>query len=142
VFLSDQFHPVSEESADVEATLLADRTPFVVQKIQLTPSGTNVFKKTDKLALYAQIYAPQLTDANPPAIRVAFVVLDTKTNKPVAGAAKIDASNFVHKGNPMVPVALKIPMDSIPPGEYKLQFQAAADGGAFSQIRSLPFVVQ
>lgn len=142
VFLSDQFHPVSDESADIEATLLADRTPFIVQKMQLTPSGTNVFKKTEKLALYAQIYAPQLADANPPGIRVAFVVLDPKTNKPVAGAAKIDATNFVQKGSPMVPVALKIPMDNIQPGEYKLQFQAATDGGAFSQIRSLSFVVQ
>jgi hypothetical protein len=142
VFLSDQFHPVSDEGAEIEATLLADRTPFVVQKIQLIPSGSNHFKKTEKLALYAQIYAPQLKDANPPGITVAFVVMDPKTNKPVAGAPKIDASTFVQKGSPMVPIALKIPMDNIQPGEYKVQFQASAGAGVFSQIRSLSFVVE
>ena len=142
VFLSDQFRLGSEEGAQIEAVLLADRTPFVVQKIQLTPSGTNHFRKTEKLALYAQIYAPQLKDTNPPGIRVAFVVLDPKTNKPVTGASKIDATNFVQKGSPMVPIALKIPMDNIQPGEYKLQFQAGTDGGALSQIRSLSFVVE
>jgi hypothetical protein len=68
--------------------------------------------------------------------------MDPKTNKPVAGAPKIDASTFVQKGSPMVPIALKIPMDNIQPGEYKVQFQASAGAGVFSQIRSLSFVVE
>jgi hypothetical protein len=41
-----------------------------------------------------------------------------------------------------VPIALRIPMDNIQPGEYKLQFQAGTDGGTLSQIRSLSFVVE
>jgi len=113
-----------------------------VQKTQLTPSGTNHFKKTEKVALYAQVYAPQLKDPNPPAIKVTFVVMDPKTNKAVAGAPKVDVGAFIQKGSPMVPIALKFSMDNIPPGEYKLQFQAGTDGGAVSQIRSLAFVVE
>jgi hypothetical protein len=116
--------------------------PFIVHHVQLTPSGDDHFKKTDKFALYAQVYAPQLNEPNPPTVRVSFVVVDPKTGKALTGATKLDMSSFIQKGSPMFPVALKIPLDGVGPGEYKLQFQANVEGGPFSQVRTLSFVVE
>jgi hypothetical protein len=114
----------------------------VVHKMQLTPSGGNHFKKSEKFALYAQIYAPQLIEPNPPTVRMSFAVVDPKTGKAVTGATKLDTATFIQKGSAMIPIALKIPLADVPPGEYTLQFQASTDAGALSQIRSLSFVVE
>jgi VWFA-related protein len=142
LFLSKQMQPTADDSGVIEADLLADRTPFIVKHVQLTPSGDDHFKKTDKFALYAQVYAPQLNEPNPPTVRVSFVVVDPKTGKALTGATKLDMTSFIQKGSPMFPVALKVPLDGVGPGEYKLQFQANVEGGAFSQVRTLSFVVE
>jgi len=141
IFLSSTLQPVADDAGVIEADLLADKTPFIVHNVQLSPSGGDHFKKSDKFALYAQIYAPQLTDPAPPKVQVSFVITDPKTGKNVTGATKIDTTTFVQKGSPMIPIALKIPLESIPAGEYKLQFQANVENGAFSQIRTVSFVV-
>jgi hypothetical protein len=73
---------------------------------------------------------------------VSFVVVDPKTGKGVTGATKLDMASFIQKGSPVIPVALKVPLDGMQPGEYKLQFQANLEGGGFSQIRTLPFVLE
>jgi VWFA-related protein len=142
LFLSKQMQPTADDGGEIEADLLADRMPFIVHHVQLTPSGDDHFKKTDKFALYAQVYAPQLNEPNPPTVRVSFVVVDPKTGKALTGATKLDMSSFIQKGSPMFPVALKIPLDGVGPGEYKLQFQANVEGGPFSQVRTLSFVVE
>jgi hypothetical protein len=110
--------------------------------VQLTPSGGDHFKKTDKFVLYAQVYAPQLIQANPPRVLVSFVVLDPKTGKGITGATKLDMVSFIQKGSPVIPVALKVPLEGMQPGDYKLQFQASVEGGGYSQIRTVPFVLE
>lgn len=142
LFLSKQMQPTADDSGVIEADLLAGRTPFIVKHVQLTPSGDDHFKKTDKFALYAQVYAPQLNDPTPATVRVSFVIVDPKTGKALTGATKLDMTSFIQKGSPMFPVALKVPLDGVAPGEYKLQFQANVDGGPFSQVRTLSFVVE
>jgi VWFA-related protein len=142
LFLSKQMQPTADDSGVIEADLLAGRTPFIVKHVQLTPSGDDHFKKTDKFALYAQVYAPQLNEPTPATVRVSFVIVDPKTGKALTGATKLDMTSFIQKGSPMFPVALKVPLDGVGPGEYKLQFQANVDGGPFSQVRTLSFVVE
>src|SRR5277367_2961006 len=142
VALSDQFQPVSDLGSSLDADLLADRAPLVVRNLQLTPSGSNHFKKTDKVAVYAQIYAPQLADPNPPTVKCTYVVLDPKTGKTLGSMAGIDMATYIQKGNAMIPVALKLPVENMPPGEYQLKIQASESGGALTQIRSVNFVVE
>jgi hypothetical protein len=142
LFLSKQMQPTTDDGGVIEADLLADKTPFIVHHIQLTPAGEDRFKKTDKVALYAQVYAPQITGDNPPTVRVSFIVTDPKTGKNITGATKLDTSSFLQKGSPTIPIALRLPVDAMAPGTYTLQFQAAVDGGEHSQIRSLPLIVE
>ena len=76
IALSNQIQPEAGMGGDIEADLLADRTPMIVNGMQVVPSGSNRFKKTDSVALYAQVYEPKLADPNPPTIRLAYRVVD------------------------------------------------------------------
>jgi hypothetical protein len=126
----------------LDADLLADRAPLVVRSLEITPSADNHFKKTDKVAVYAQIYAPQLAAANPPTVKCTYVIVDSKTGKTLGAVPGIDMAEYVQKGNAVIPVALRLPVENIPPGDYLLKIQASESDGALTQIRSVNFAVE
>jgi VWFA-related protein len=136
---SDQMQTVSDSAGDLDAALLADRMPMIVRGVELTPSGSNRFKKTDRVVLYAQIYDPRLADANPPGVGCQYIVIDQKTGKQVISTGVISVASYVQKGNPVIPIALKIPVDTLPPGEYRIELQSGDAGGALSNVRKATF---
>jgi VWFA-related protein len=140
--MSNQFQPVSEMGGTLDADLLADRAPLVVRSMEVTPSATNHFKKTDKVAIYAQVYAPEAADATPPTVKVTYIVVDPKTGKTLGAVPNIDLANFIQKGNAMIPVALKLPLDNFQPGAYLLKLQASESNGTLTQVRSVAFVIE
>jgi VWFA-related protein len=142
VALSNQLNTVQGLGGAVAADLLSDRTPLIANNIEIIPSPSNHFKKTDVVALYAQVYNPHLADPNPPAFHVSFNIVDTKTGQVILGAHGIDVSSFVQKGSTVVPLGLKLPVDQLPPGSYRLDFQASDANGARSAIRSVEFDAQ
>lgn len=129
----------SDANGDVQAELLADRVPLLVRDFVVVPSGSNRFKKTDQVVLYAQVYEPRLKEENPPAVRIAYQVVDLKTGKPIFSTGMIDATPYIVKGNPMIPLALKVPIENVPTGSYRLDLQAAEAGGIASQLRTVTF---
>jgi hypothetical protein len=139
VALSNQLQRVSDLGSGLDAELLADRTPLLVRGLEIVPSGSNRFKKTDQVVLYAQVYDPRMADQNPPAVHVAYRVVDQKTGKVVLSTGAIDESRFAEKGKPVIPVALKVPLENVPPGTYRIELQAAEMGGASSQVRMVNF---
>jgi VWFA-related protein len=142
IALSNQIEPEAGMGGEIEADLLADRTPLIVGGMQVVPSGSNRFKKTDAVALYAQVYEPRLADPNPPSIRIAFRVVDAKTGKEVFSASNIDPAATIQKGNPVVPVGLKVPLSDIPPGNYRLDMQAYDASGSITTVRTVQFIAE
>jgi VWFA-related protein len=142
VALSNQFQPVSGLGGALDADLLADRAPMVVRDLELTPSGSNQFKKSDKAALYAQVYVPRLAEPNPPTVKCTYVVMDPKTGKALVGATGMDLATYIQKGSPVIPVAFKLPLEKLDPGEYLLEVQASEGPGDLTQVRTVKFVVQ
>lgn len=136
---SNQMQRVSDGASDLDADLLAGRMPMVVQGMELTPSGSNRFKKTDKVAFYAQIYDPHLADANPPGVGCQYTVFDQKTGKKVLSTGVINVASYVQKGNPVIPIALKLPVDTFPAGEYRLEVESGDALGAISHVRTAIF---
>src|SRR6204780_3677414 len=136
---SNEMQRVSAGSSDLDADLLADRMPMIVQGVELTPSGSNHFKKTDRVVLYAQIYDPSLSDPNPPLVGCRYVIIDQKTGKQVLSTGLFSVTPYVLKGNPVVPLALKVPVDTFPPGEYRLEMQSGDGSGAISHVRIATF---
>ncbi len=137
--LSNQVGQVENMGGAMAADLVSDRTPLIVKNMEITPSPSNHFKITDTVALYAQVYDPHLTDPNPPAVRIAFNIVNAKTGEVVIGAHNIDTSSYLEKGNPVLPLGLKVPIDQLPPGTYRLDFQASDANGGLSVVRSVGF---
>jgi len=142
VALSNQIQPVSTMGGALDADLLADRAPLVARDLELTPSGNNHFKKTDKAALYAQIYVPRLVDANPPTVKCALVITDPKTGKSVTGASGLDMTSYIQKGSPVIPIVLKLPVEALAPGKYVLRLQANEGPNDLTEVRAVTFVVE
>ena len=142
IALSDHVEPEAGMGGEIEADLLADRTPMIVNGMQVVPSGSNRFKKTDSVALYAQVYEPKLADPNPPTIRLAYRVVDLKTGKQMFEKSNIDPTPSIQKGNPVVPIGLMVPVKDIPAGDYRLDLQAYDTTGAITSIRTVQFVAE
>jgi hypothetical protein len=121
---------------------LGDRTPLVVKGLQVVPSSSNHFKRTDSVILYAQLYDPFAGEATPPDIMAGYRVVDVKTGKDVFGAGPMDAGTFRLKGNTIVPVGFKVPLKDVPPGSYRIDVQSGETGGSLSPIRSVMFEVE
>jgi VWFA-related protein len=140
VALSKEIHPVSQMAASLEAALFEDRTPLVTQGLQLVPSGSGQFKKSDHAAFYVEIYDSLLTSANPPKVDIDLSIIDRKS-----GEKKITtktAASDAKAGNALVPVGLKLPLDMLAPGSYRLELKAVDSAGNTSQPRTADFEVQ
>lgn len=140
VALSSNLEPLANVGAALDADLLADRTPLVFKSLEVVPSASNHFKKTDNLALYTQIYDPHLQSDNPPGVKIVYRVVDEKTGKTLFSTGAIDTSGLLQKGSPVIPVALKIPLESVPPGSYRVDVQAIEQSGATTPIRTATFI--
>jgi len=136
--LSNQFASVQGLGGAVTEDLLSDRMTFIANSVEIIPSANNQFKKTDTVALYAQVYDPHLLDDKPPAIHIAFNVVNTKTGETLITARGVNPT-VADKGNTVVPLGLRIPINELPPGSYRIDLQATDDSGARSRIRSVAF---
>ena len=137
--LSNQVQPAAGLGGALEADLLSDRMPLLLKNMEVVPSASNHFKRTDSVALYAQLYDPGLATATPPAVRVSYVIVDMKSGKPIAGGKDIDPSVFSEKGSPVLPVGLKIPVDQLPPGSYRIEIQGYDGSGVRTAVRQVDF---
>jgi VWFA-related protein len=147
VALSHDVRRVTDMAADLEDVLLADRTPLVVQGMQVVPTGGTHFTKTDNAVIYVEIYEPLMASApdakNPLKIGLMYVVVDRKS-----GEKKIDDSGLINletsakPGNAVIPLGIRIPMDKLPPGSYRAEIKAMDSAGNSTQQRTAEFEVE
>jgi hypothetical protein len=125
VVLTNSIQKVSDIPSGLDSVLLEDRTPLVVRGMQIVPSGSNRFKRTDNVVMYTELYEPLLTSADPPKVGAAYRILERATNKEMFFTGVQLMSDFVQKDNPVVPIALVVKVKDLPPGSYRLVAQAA-----------------
>jgi VWFA-related protein len=124
VVMSKTVQAVDQISTDVDASLLEDRTPLIIKGMQITPAADYSFKKTDRVVLYSQVYAPLLKTEKPPRVAAGYSILDS-ANKQVFFSGGVPLDEFVQKGNAVVPFGLIVQVKDLAPGTYKLVLQAA-----------------
>src|SRR5205823_3784845 len=83
VALSDKMQPVSQLATQLDAALLEEKTPLVVQGMQLTPSPSGQFSREDKVGFYCEVYEPLLMSTMQPRVGISYHVIDKKTNNTV-----------------------------------------------------------
>jgi VWFA-related protein len=139
VALSDAAQRLGDIPTSLDSALLEDRTPLVVQGMQITPSGSNRFKRDQTVVLYSEIYEPLLASASPPKIGFGYRIFDRATNKEMFFTGVMPADQFIHAGNAVVPLGLKVAVKDLPPGGYRLMLQAADAAGNKAPNRSVDF---
>jgi hypothetical protein len=132
VALSKQVRRASDLGVGLDALLLEDRVPLIADGMQLVPYGSNHFKKTDLAAFYLELYEPLLVTGDPkspPVVAFELRVLDGKTGEQKQDTGLMRVGLPKQAGSPTVPVAAKIPTDSLVPGAYKVEIKAVDDNG-------------
>jgi VWFA-related protein len=139
VAMSTEVHPLNEMAANLDAALLENRKPLVAQGMQIVPTASDRFKKTDPAVFYIEIYDPLLTGANPPRVGLQMRVLDRKT-----GAQAFEMHGLLPNdvGNPVVSLGMKLPLDKLTPGSYKLELTAMDTAGHSTSARTADFEVE
>src|SRR5712664_4041223 len=134
--LANSVQKLTDIPTGLDAALLEDRAPLVVKGMQITPSGSNRFKNTDNVVVYTEIYEPLLASANPPLVGMAYTILERESNKKLFFTDVQRADDFVQKGNPVIPIGLKVKVNDLKPGSYRLLMQAvdSAKNNAPSRI--------
>jgi hypothetical protein len=139
---SKEFHKVSDMSENLDAMLLQDRTPLVTQGLQLVPSASTQFKKSDRAAIYLEVYEPQMADASPPKVSLKLNILDEKTGKSELEAGVPETASSVVPGNPVIPMGVPLPLSNLQPGTYIVELTATDSAGHSTAARKATFTVQ
>ncbi len=140
IALSTSYHNLADVEARLDLDMLEGKAPLRVKSMQFTPSGSNLFKTTDKVAVYLEVYEPQMLEEKLPAAAVQLRILDS------TGAQKLDSgtndiATFFRKGSPVIPVALRLPVEQLTAGAYKLELRAV-DSIGHSAKRTVDFQLQ
>ena len=140
VALSNSVVRAADLSDNLDSLLLEDRTPLLVQGLQISPSATNHFKKTDSAAIYAEIYEPLLKNPSPPEVAYELFIVNLKTNQQRFHIG--DRTPKGVPGNPVISLGLKLPVAQLDPGSYRLDLRAVDSVGNSSRTRSAEFQVE
>jgi len=139
VALTNSAQRLNEIPSGLDSVLLEDRTPLVVKGMHIVPSGSNRFKRTDTVVLYAEIYEPLLTSEKPPAVGMAYRIFERATNKQVYFTNVQHAEEFIQKGNSVIPVGMKVAVSDLKPGSYLLVMQAVDSANNHAPNRTVEF---
>jgi VWFA-related protein len=125
--LGKSARPANAMGLGIEAELLDDRVPLVVNGVQVTPAGTSHFRKGESGFIYAEVYEPAFAIPDQkeyPAIGVQLELLDARTDKVNHDFGLLRVVAPAQGGNPAVPVGLKIPISELAAGPYKARITA------------------
>jgi VWFA-related protein len=132
IALSKQIRQQAAMASGLDASLIEDRVPLVTEGVQVIPFGSNKFSKSEPVLFYAEIYEPLFQNADPknkPQVGITIRVLDRKTKdqKFTTGLMRLE---FSDKGdNPTIPIAERVPLDTIAAGQYIVELQARDSTG-------------
>jgi VWFA-related protein len=128
-------------SADIDQSLIEGSAPMVANGMQLVPSGNNRFKKKSQPVVYVEAFDPLLESGNPQ-IGIQFNIVDRKSNQKVYASNMISLNENIHPGYPLVPAILKLPMDKLPPGDYRIEIQSRDSLQNVSPVRTGDFSIE
>jgi hypothetical protein len=140
IAFSKVFAKVTDADANLDSVLLEGRSPLVAGVYQFTPTGYSRFKAADKVVMYFELYDPALVGEKKPTVAVQIHILDGKTLEMKQDSGSVAVDNFVKAGSPVVPTGLRLPIEGMAPGQYRLELKALDSTGSFA-IRTADFEI-
>ena len=114
--LSKEVHPASDVGLNLGVSLTGDRTPLVAQGMQVIPTGSNQFMKSEQAFFYFEVY-----DANPASVSAQIRILDGASRAPKWDSGLMKLSVPQQGGT--------LPINSLAPGAYQLEVMAVDSSG-------------
>jgi hypothetical protein len=139
VVMTNTMTRISDIPSGLDSALLEDRTPLVLKGMQVAPSASNRFKRSDNVVLYTEIYEPGLASDTPPRVGFAYHIYERASNKDVLFSGLVPADDFIRKGNPVIPGGLMVKVKDLAPGSYRLVVQAVDSEKHQAPNRSVDF---
>ncbi len=124
IALSSNVVKVADSDTVMDSELLEDNKPLIIRNVQIFPSATNHFKKTDTGVAYIEVYDPALAGDKPPQLGFEYRIIDLKSGAQKLDVGVMDTKDLIKPGNPTVPMAVKLPLDTLPPGTYRVDLRA------------------
>jgi hypothetical protein len=101
-------------------------------------SGSDVLPKAGTAEAYFEIYEPPAAGAEPVQLTMRLRLVDAQSNQQKWDSGEVDLSTLAKPGNRAIPVALKLPVASLPPGSYRAELMVKDSAGGAS-ARSVQF---
>lgn len=139
IALTNSAKKLNDIPESLDSALLEDRTPLVVKGMQIDPSPTNRFKHTDNVVVYSEIYEPLLTSDKPPVVAAGYTVFERASNQKIFSTGAVHCDEFIQKGNSVIPFGLKVKVDDLKPGSYRLVMQAVDSAQNHAPDRTVDF---
>ncbi|MGA2154221.1 MAG: hypothetical protein ABSH37_07390 [Bryobacteraceae bacterium] len=136
IALSHDVQPISQDDAQEE--LDEGKKPLIFRGNQITVAGSDVLPKTGTAEAYFEIYEPPAAGAEPVQLTVRLRLLDAQSNQQKWDSGDVDLSALAKSGDRVIPVALKLPVASLPPGSYRAELMVRDSAGGASG-RSVQF---
>jgi hypothetical protein len=126
--------------ANLDSVLLEGRSPLVAGNYQFTPTGYSSFKAADRVVMYFELYDPALAGETKPKVAVQIRILDGKTLDVKQDSGNVLVDNFVKPGSPVVPAGMRMPIEALAPGAYRLEIKGLDSTGNFA-VRAADFEI-
>jgi len=139
VALTNAAQKVSDIPESLDAVLLEDRTPLVVKGMQIVPSGSNRFKHTDNVVIYSEIYEPLMTADKAPMVGMGYTILERASGNKLFSTGAMRCDDFIKKGSPVIPIGMKVKVDDLKAGSYRLVLQAVDSANNHAPDRTVDF---
>ncbi|MEO8371557.1 MAG: VWA domain-containing protein [Candidatus Solibacter sp.] len=132
VAISKVVTKASDADASLDAVLLEGRSPLVAGPYQFTPTGYTKFNAAERVYMYFEIYDANLLQEKRPQVAAQIRVLDAKTGDLKSDSGNVLVENFVKPGSPIVAIGLRLPVEGLAPGLYKMELKGLDATGAFA----------
>jgi len=127
IALSRNVQPISPEAAQDEAD--AGKTPLIFRGNRIAVWGGDVLSKTGTAEAYFEIYEPLSNGAGTVQLTMRLRLLDAQSSEQAWSSGDVDLSALAKSGNKVIPVALKLPVATLPPGTYRAELTVRDSAG-------------
>ncbi len=116
-------------------------SPLVSKNVQFVPVPDARIGKRKPLSVYFEIYEP-LLEANKVDVSYSLKITDLKTGSLVMNTGPMSVADWIVMGNSVIPIGLKLAIEKLPNGYYRLEIQVSDSAGRQTGWRQANFTIR
>jgi hypothetical protein len=93
------------------------------------------------MTAYFELYEPLLTESGTLNVQFQMRITDATTGEVKTDTGFRTADSYIHAGNPVVPIAEEITINTLPTGSYRLEVRASDTTGKYTDWRASNFTI-